>query len=1453
MNQKKKIKTPKHPIRRKVLRLLMIVFLAVLFLEFLVYFGSNLFLSNWARRKINESTHGVYEIDFNRVNFSLLRRGVFLDGIILKPIDPEMDQRDQALFNLHLDQLAVKGLWYGFNSGVLSIGKIELDNPNLSLDLPENVKLDYRRTKAASEEISRVKILENELKKSIDRLNFIGVYIHEIEINHADLFFLNFLSDNSIKAENTKLVVRDIDWASEGNWTTPFNARGFEFDLEDVHFLLPDSVHTLTAESVQVSSLENVINMGGLSLVPDRTKESKAYYEVSLKDLRVGNVDLNTAFMTSKVLIDEIILTNPDFKVERRRIASRESAFTGDLNELIAGLLESFEVKELSVLKGNFQTSDFEDSLKNRIEIKELDFKMVGFYLGTDQERQRNQFFYGEDASMNIKEAKLYLSDEIHVIYGESASLSSFKDELIIESVSVKPRDESLQMLDPDNIIQISLPKLAWHQVDLKKFYNEGILEMEEMIIDSPKVEFKDLKKNYQQPIKEGKVSELLQGYMDKVVIGQVKLNDGEVQFTDEAGLRSNDIGFERFSLLLENVLIRPNDYASVQDIFLADEMVLSLEKYRLKLRDDLHEFLADEILIDSKNSLLVVKNFSLKPENPESIQAALDSYDKTVTINVMIPEFRMEGIDLQAAFWDEKLIVREIKIPSPKAELRRYRKQKEDFLQKDQFSSSDEFERLLTPYFSYIQIDSINFSNGQVKYENYSGEKDIYLSEDSLSLKLKGFLIQRGASPDENKTFFSDEIDLSLRQYSFNVAGGNYEVYTDRLNYNSKSQTIFINNLQLVPSENIQSKLALHATLPQVAFRGVDLQSFLFENKLILDQLAVNGSEIELGINTSFNADRSLGIARNISRKALPESIFEIQIAEIDALDSRLTINYLAGGKHEQSIQTNFDLEVRRLRLDSMTTSKDNFTGLFEEFDLRLQDFSFALPDSVHNLTFTSLEVNNNAGEALFSDFEIKPINKMGKSGSPVVSAKIRQLGVKHNTLSDIESTRIFDLDQVRMSQPVINIYLDDKEKEERKKPNKTQNDSSFISSVILKNLMIEQGKITIHDKELGPLPKMAFSGVDFGIENLNLNLIGPDQKISPEFLLEKKLNLSWTDYHLITEDSLNQIKIGKVNLLNNDLILENVDFGPVIGRYEYMRTKGYQTDAVEGNIEKLRFVDLDFDSYFNSQFFKAGNLEIDGAELIVFRDKRFPKREGVIKPMPQEFFKNGLFNISLDSVILRGGRVEYQEFAPRAMVPGFINFEDLNFSIAPFVMAKPGVEFPLEKSLLSAQAKIRGEGQINLNSVYYYEPPYPMDLEISMGKFDLTKVNTMSALAAFVKVESGKVTGADWNFRINEEEAWGKMNFKYKDLKLELLDTVSLLPAGGKLGFFTFLANTFIKNSNPRRLFNNLVISDIYYERDKSKFVLGGWWRATFSGIKGAVGMGGTKIPKRKEEEDE
>jgi hypothetical protein len=85
-----------------------------------------------------------------------------------------------------------------------------------------------------------------------------------------------------------------------------------------------------------------------------------------------------------------------------------------------------------------------------------------------------------------------------------------------------------------------------------------------------------------------------------------------------------------------------------------------------------------------------------------------------------------------------------------------------------------------------------------------------------------------------------------------------------------------------------------------------------------------------------------------------------------------------------------------------------------------------------------------------------------------------------------------------------------------------------------------------------------------------------------------------------------------------------------------------------------------------------------------------------------------------------------------------------------------------------------------------------------------------------------------------------------------LELLDERTLEKGKGRKGILTFVLNVFaVRSNNPRKALNYKVTSKIYYPRDTERFIFNYWWKTTLTGLKGSVGLGQPKVPKRREED--
>ena len=1450
MDPEKRKARSAHPFRKKMLRWALVSLLSVLFLEFVLYFGSNIFLSRFAQRKINEATGNVYLIDFNRFNFSLIRRGFFMDGIVMKPIHPESRKADQALFKITLDQIAFRGLWYSFFDRQFTIGKIYIDNPMVQLELPPKppatVPSKGVQPNKPKDKKSPVKALEDEIKKTVQRLNLIGLLIEEVEINHANFFFFNFLSQNELKADNTSLMVRNMDFTTQGEWKTPFNAEGFEFQLEKASFPLPDGVHVLSADWVFISSLDNIIDIKNFQLTPDRTKESKSYYRVDLEELRVGNVDLNKAFMSSVLEIDELILNRPDLNVASNPKARSDSAASGDLNEFIRGNLNSVHIKELAINQAKFVKSQVQDTLKNRIELDELDFKMVNFYLGDDSLRKVNQFFYGEDAAMDIKGSRVYLGDQIHILTGEEVNVSSFKDELKVRNLSIQPLFGALLGADPEKLLKVDLPEFILGEADLKLLYNQGILHAADLIISKPQVEFTDFEKSASKSGNQVPVGEIIGDFLEEVAIQNFDIQEGMILFKNESGQRSNNLGFEKFSIQLENLHVRPTVSGVLQEQVQFDEIFLKLDNYRLKVKNDFHLILADQLTVDSKNQLLEVKNLSIKPENQSQIQVYLDEYGKTSALELTVPMFRAEGIDIKSAFYDEKLFVRQILLPGPVFSISAYREKSKTT---ESPESSDEVKNLLLGYFQAVAIDSVNLSNAQMRYKSLVQNKRSSFVEDNFSLKLKNFVLDRNAAEMTEKTLFSDEIDLVFNNYSFNLAGGKYEVTTDKLRYNSLGKTLVIDNLELLPKDGFPGRINLGLRFPKVNFKGVDIEEFLFENRLILDRLEIDRGNIELGIDRKIASLPKAEAKKNARKKSLEE----LRINTIETKNSKLAINYKSNETSLRSIETDFELLVKDFRLDSLIGATQNIGELYSEADLSLKDFMFALPDSVHTLRFSKVSIGTQKDQILFSDFSLTPKDHFGQPGNPVIEAKIDQLILKNNRLAEIQSTAKLDLREIRMINPKINVFLDSAKVEKQAKVVPSESKTSLIQDILLSDFFIENGALSLHRKGQGLIPRMDFQGVRFDVRDLNVNLLDQTQPLDLADLVRKKLEFGIKDYSQLTPDSLYKVTIGSLDFKDNNLVLDKIYYRPVGGNYSLQRNLPYQTTATTARVEEIRIINIDPQAYLEKKLIKADELIMQSPRIEMFRDKRFPIDSSAFKQMPQQMMQHANVDLDLISLRVREGELAYFEFAPKGLVPGRMLLDQINVDLAPFYLRKTGEVYPTEKVRLGIETHIMGVSKVNLDAVMYFSEKYPMDVQVSMDTFAFAEANDFLSKTMFVESVDGTVTDGNWGFMLNEEEAIGQMEFGYTDLKVRFLDSLTLERGMGKLKIFTFGANLFAKNSNPRSRSSKLVNRPIYQQRDKRKFVFNAWLKATFSGLKGTVGLGKAKVPKRREEESD
>ncbi|HAZ25290.1 MAG TPA: hypothetical protein DCY95_12295, partial [Algoriphagus sp.] len=117
-------------------------------------------------------------------------------------------------------------------------------------------------------------------------------------------------------------------------------------------------------------------------------------------------------------------------------------------------------------------------------------------------------------------------------------------------------------------------------------------------------------------------------------------------------------------------------------------------------------------------------------------------------------------------------------------------------------------------------------------------------------------------------------------------------------------------------------------------------------------------------------------------------------------ALNSDFRLNYIQGQTDLQSLQTSFDITVADFYLDEQANREMDLSGLFKQISIGINDFSFALPDSVHSVRLSNLTFDTEQDETILSGIEILPLKPLNLTDGPVFQGKIQEIGLRNNEL---------------------------------------------------------------------------------------------------------------------------------------------------------------------------------------------------------------------------------------------------------------------------------------------------------------------------------------------------------------------------------------------------------------------------------------------------------------------
>ncbi|MGY6560154.1 MAG: hypothetical protein ACXIT9_12820 [Nitritalea sp.] len=1462
--------------KRKAFRLLALLIGLFLALHVVLYFSADWLLRGYLQRKVTELSEGKYALEFDRFYISFLERGVGFRELEIKPLLSKEEMKalesDLPLFRVSLKHISLKGLFYQFLSKEFRIGTLRVESPELDFalnDFKEDLLDGLEEDAASASSESPLQLLEQELQKTFLRSVLEEIRIVNLYIQDGDLLLENFIAQRSMKAEKTNIYLKNMRLLQERDPATPLNAEGFEIELSRFELLLADSVHTIFADNVNISSLESFIRAKALRVRPNFEKESKTYLALGFNQLSITEADINRVFYTSEVIIGDLLLHQPEVHVYSASGSSGSSTASleeapvdaDNLYPLVEGILKEIRIEKLRIQEGTFSQALVEERERKRVEINRLDLQMDAVYIGPES-NTLDQFFFAAEAAMELYDVTIRLNDRLHDIRAEFARLDSKEDIVRVEKFTIRPNPGSGGDSD-STLLAVNLPEFSVEKANLKKVYNEGIFDVQKLLIVKPEFDIKDLSRK-QESSSGLDLRELTKDFLQAIYIEEFEIQEGALTVDNRSLQEQDSLSFGRFNLRLEAFqLDEETENSPDAGIFYAQHLALELSDYALKLADNVHLFRADHLRLDTKTKEVSIDNFRISALDSANLQETLRDQKKTTGLAIHVPQFKAYGADLKRAYFNKELLIQKIEVPAPEIAITKFFAAQAEETDSSELPVDEEkadIVALLSSYFNRVAVRELLISSGSLSFENKVGENMKTFSEDKVNIRIQGFEVRPDTDSKELSNLFSEEVDIRLNEYVFDLADGRYAITVDAINFNSQREEITSQNVRLRPNTSFKSNFKISAVAPSLSFTGVDLESFLFDSELLLNKIKLSDATVTLLFNNDVDGEKESNNDSGERRdRNLPKALTTIRIDTVMAERARIEVDLIEEGVRKQIINTAVFFQIDGFKLDPDRLEQGQIANFFDDIQLTVDAFRLDLADEMHQVTFESVSFDTRYEGVLMKNLEITPKHDQPKPGQPLIEGAIQSLLVKTNQLKELQRSKRLELKEVSLFKPTLALRLDpenpmviEKNLFGIERTNKNEDEKApFLEVVHIDRLRVEEADFDLQ-RQSGNSTGQNLRSLNLSLDDLTFDLRKQAERVSLHTLINKNFDITLSDYRFNLPDSLNQVRLGYLTFSNERIMLEDISLVPRYGPFAYTRKKGHQVDVMELHIPRMTLHEPDLETSLSEGGLFGRFLQVEEVDFRIFKDKRAPELEKV-KEMPQALMRQMPFLVRIDSIALENALISYTEFPKNGLVPGTITFQRLDATLGPIHMGDTE-DFPflLEKTNLQAQAYLNGQAKIRLEGLMRYEAPYPMTLHARADSFDLATINSILEPNAFARVRKGSFNGASWKFTADQFDARGSMKLYYKNLNLALLDERTLEEARGRKGVLTFVINVLaVRSNNPRKIFGNTVSARIYAENPTDKFIFNYWWRATLSGVKGSLGLGQPKIPKRKEEE--
>ena len=388
---------------------------------------------------------------------------------------------------------------------------------------------------------------------------------------------------------------------------------------------------------------------------------------------------------------------------------------------------------------------------------------------------------------------------------------------------------------------------------------------------------------------------------------------------------------------------------------------------------------------------------------------------------------------------------------------------------------------------------------------------------------------------------------------------------------------------------------------------------------------------------------------------------------------------------------------------------------------------------------------------------------------------------------------------------------------------------DNDSFDEIFLKGIDIGNTRIMVYNRDKPAAEPFVLDNVKFSATGIQRLYSGANIR---ELLSRSNWKLSADGFSFFSADKIYKFDVGafEVNSADKSMHINNFSLVPQLSEEAYARTLKYQHDLYNFTFKDIRLEGINVQALIEENKLLAATASFQPL-LKIFNDKTVTPNPAK-KNYPQQQLMDLKLPISIGTVSIKNGLVEYKEKGALSKQKGTVFFKNINGTISNVTNIREDIR---RNNLMLVNAtgsfmgasKLQTTWKLPLNS-----PNGSFSVTGNATAFNAEKLNPISEPLGMATIK-GMINKLNFDFVGDNLSSKGTSTILYEDLKIELLkrDSNELK----KKELMSFVANLLAKNNNPQN--GTVKEGKIDFQRDTTKSFFNLLWKSIFDGAKSTI----------------